>query len=262
MLTMALGTDYRKALVDKYQLPTGWMANWIPGTDVAVGMVGRFDGGSFVRHGWLNDPSRGISWEKDPYPGTPDGPWDFQTKDSVSIENRLNGETDPAWAFIGAAKAGVRLSFRKGGGIIVATSGSHEEHIADQKALREQLLAAHLDGRRMELRDVIITAVRVATAGFVLISHDSGGEVLATADIAAGGFTPLTQLAGKIHIQSQSSMASAESYPHGFVIAFQGIELLPRRWRWLPRRWRFGHVTTAPLRGPEEDDIFLELPEL
>jgi len=259
---MAIGTDYRKALVNKYQLPAGWMVNWIPGTDVAVGMVGRFEGSSFDRHGWLNDPSRGISWEKDPYPGTPDGPWDFQTKDSVSIETRLNGETDPAWAFIGAAKAGVRLSFGKGGGIVVVTSGSYEQHIADQKALRKQLLAAHLDGQRMEPRDVIITAVRVATTGFVLISHDNGGEVLATADVAAPGLTPLAQFGGKIHIQSQSTMASAQSYPHGFVIAFQGIELLPRHWRWLPRRWRFGHVTIEPLRSKEDDDIFLELPEL
>jgi hypothetical protein len=260
---MAFGKDYRKALVDKYQLPTGWMVNWIPGTDVAVGMVGRFPGGSFVRHGWLNDASRGIAWEKDPYPGTPDGPWTFQTKDSVSMDIRLKGETDPAWAFIGAANVGVRFSFGSGGGMVVATSGSHEEHIADQKTLREQLLAAHRDGNRMEERDVVITAVRVATSGFVLISHDSGGDVTATAaaDIAAPGMMPLAQLAAGIQIHSRSGMASAEAYPHGFVIAFQGIELLPRRWRWLPRRWRFGHVTTEPLRAGEEDEIFLELPE-
>jgi hypothetical protein len=260
---MALGDDYRKALVSKYQLPTGWIVNWTPGTDVAVGMVGRFERGSFVRQGWLHDPTRGVAWETDPHTGSPDGPWSFQSRQSVKIDARLRGDVAPGWEFVGGAKAGVRFSFDRGGGVVVAARSSHEEHVGDLKALREGLLAAHNEGRRMEERDVVVTAVRVADSGFVLISHESGGEVQATtsADIQGPGMPSLAQLAAEIEISPQSSVASAESYPNGFVIAFQGIELTPRRWRWLPRRWRFGHVTTELVRRGEQDEVFLELPE-
>jgi len=56
-------------------------------------------------------------------------------------------------------------------------------------------------------------------------------------------------------------MSVAESYPNGFVIAFQGLRLVGKYWRWLPPKWRFGHVTTEPLRAEEEEgEIFLELP--
>lgn len=260
---MAVGDDYRKALVNKYDLGTGWVANWTPGTDVSLGMVGRFKGGGFSREGWLHDTSRGVAWARDPYRGSPDGPWHFQTEKSVTIETRLKGETDQTWQFIGGGKAGIKFRFEQGGGIVVSTASSHEEHISDLKALKAGLIAAFEDGKRMDEGDVIITAVRIADAGFVLISHKSGGEVSATANagITAMGVANLGELAAGITIASQNGMASAASFPNGFVVAFQGIELVPKQWRWLPRRWRFGHITTETLRGMDsEDEVFLNLP--
>jgi hypothetical protein len=260
-MLMGFRDDYGKALVKKYQLPAGWIVNWTPGTDVAVGMVGRFEDGSFRRDGWLHDPSRGVAWEKDPYAGPPDGPWSFQTEKSVTIDARARVGSDPAWSFVGQARAGVKFSFAQGGGMILATTASHEEHIADLKALREGLLAAHADGNRMRERDVVVTAVRAATSGFVLIAHKSGGEVQATtnADLTVPGMPSMAQLAASIEFSPQSSAATAHAYPDGFVIAFQAIELLPRYWRWLPKMWRFGHIETEFTRS-EPDDVFLELP--
>lgn len=266
---MALGDDYRKALVRKYDFGTGWIANWPPGNDVSVGMVGCFEKGSFSRTGWLHDPSRGVAWDRDPYPGTADGVWHFQTENSVKIETRLKGEIDSAWEFIGQAKAGVKFSFANGGGIIVSTISSHEEHIADLKALKDNIIAAYNDGRRMDQHEVIITAIRVAGPGFVLMSHKSGGEVRATtdADVGLTEIVNLADLAIGINIATQSNMAAASSYPNGFAIAFQGIELIRNKWLWLPKRWRFGHITTMPVRRhfraveDSEDEIFLELPK-
>jgi len=141
---------YRKALNDNYGLGEGWMVNWPPGTNVALGMIGSFERDSFTRKGWLHDTSRAVAWSKDPYHDSSSGPWIFQSKKSATFEVGLQGETDPSWNFIGQAKAGLKFSFDKGGGVVVVTGSSHEEHVADQKTLEESLIAAFLDGNRME----------------------------------------------------------------------------------------------------------------
>lgn len=255
---------YRKALNQNYGLGQGWMVNWPPGSDIALGMVGDFTKGSFTRRGWLHDPSRAVAWSKDPYQGSADGPWVFQSEKSVKSEVRLQGAMDPPWEFIGQAKAGLKFVFEKGGGIIVSTVSSHEEHIADQKALGDSLIAAFLDGNQMEEDDVIITAVKRADAGLALLSHEDGGEVNATtnADVGNPVMPNLAELATGIHIASHSGMSVVESYPNGFVLAFQGLRLVDRCWRWLPKRWRFGHVTTESLKAEEnKGEIFVELPD-
>lgn len=256
---------YRKALVHNYNLGTGWMVNWPPGTDIALGMVGKFEKGSFKRDGWLNDPSRAVAWSKDPYRGAPDGPWYFQSDKSVKYEVQLQGATDPGWNFIGHAKAGLKFAFDKGGGIVIFTNSSHEEYIADQKALKESLIAAFLDRNRMEEQDVIVTGVRIADSGFILVSHEDGGEVQATtnADIKASVLPDLAELSAGIHIKSQQGMAVAECHPNAFVIAFQGLRLVGKYWRWLPAKWRFGNITTEKLMADQDEgEIFLELPDM
>lgn len=256
---------YKKALNQNYGLGHGWMVNWPPGADVTLGMVGDFVKGSFNRKGWLHDPSRAVAWSKDPYHGAPDGPWVFRSEKSVKFEVRFQGETDTTWEFIGHAKAGLKFAFDKGGGVVISTVSSHEEHIADQKALRGGLIAAFLDGKRMDENDVIITAVRLADSGVVLISHENGGEVKATtnAKISAPVLPDLAELAAGIHIVSHSGMSVVESHPNGFVLAFQGLRLVDKCWRWLPPRWRFGNVTTESLKAEEDEgEIFVELPNV
>lgn len=255
---------YKKAFEHNYYLGTGWMINWPPGIDIELGMVGKFEKGTFRRQGFLQDPSRAVAWSKDPYPGTPDGPWYFQSDKSVKYEMKLQGGTDSGWNFIGHAKAGLIFSFDKGGGIVVSTVSSHEEYIADQKALGENLIAAFRNGNRMDEQDVIVTGVRIADSGFILISHEDGGEVQATtnADIKASLLPDLAELTAGIHIKSQHGMSVAASYPNGFALAFQGLRLVGKYWRWLPVQWRFGNITADSLRADkDEGEIFLELPD-
>ena len=84
---MSLAEVYQEALEDKYKYPKGWMANWPPSFDHRLCDVGQISDHMLNTNAVLED--KGINAQVDPDPGSPDGPWDFQSDESIHARVRV-----------------------------------------------------------------------------------------------------------------------------------------------------------------------------
>ena len=99
----ALGHVYRAALERRYELPSGHAANWPPGTDLVLGQVGYMTvGGEFQVDGVLAD--KGIEARPASGPGRPDGPANFVSDESISLNFATSAKT-PGFKWLGDAEA-------------------------------------------------------------------------------------------------------------------------------------------------------------
>jgi hypothetical protein len=227
---MSLAEVYQQALEKKYGYPKGWMANWPPGFDQRLGVVGRIDDGKINRDAMLAD--KGIEATEDADHGRAAGPWTFQSDQEISVQFGVDASA-PGWAWIGNAKAGLKIGFGKSEGVVLGVGSSHQERLLDIDSLKPKLVKAAEQGK-IEVGQAVIVEKHVADSGLQATSQGHNAEFAATTnvDIAGGGLQSLASFAANLNVHQNSRDVTTETYPDGFTVAFRVLKLGTRGYWW------------------------------
>lgn len=205
------GRDYRRAVIEKYGFPGGWVANWPPGRGRNPGDVGTVVDPGFNQDGALADYD--MSAVQAPAQGPSAGPWSFTSSETISVEIGTDA-TVPAWQWIGNAKAGLKLVFGSQEGIVLSVGSSSFRNLANLDALKADLLAAGQTGKMGVGKSVIVEAL-MADNGLVITSDGQTGTLEATTDfdVAGMGSPTLAAFAANFNLRSNSAAFSNLSFP-------------------------------------------------
>jgi hypothetical protein len=244
---VGLADVYQQALEEEYEYPKGWMANWPAGFDRRLGEVGDVSNHKFNRDAMLGD--KGIEAREDPDHGRPDGPWNFQSDENISVAVGVDASL-PQWRWIGNAKAGVKIAFGKSKGVVVGIGSSHQERLLDIDGLKQELLDAAKDGR-IDVGKAVVIEQHIADSGVVVESEGQSAELAATtnADVGPAGTPSLASFAADLNVHEDSREVSQETYPNGFTIAFRVVKLGTRGWWW----WK--HIVVEGVAPVDDDDM-------
>lgn len=216
---------YRNLFRDRIEIKT-WIPAWRPGVDLRLGMTGRVVHDEFVyeydlgARGIEVPPADDVASEYANYEGT--------TEDGVDISVKAAGETNEAFHSVASADVGFKLTFSKKDAMAMVYRDIREHRITDQRMLAERMVESWNGGPwpKMQLGDLAVTALLVASYGFAFGSSSQSAEVVvrASADLGAPGAS-LGSIKGDIGVAWQKSTSFAALSPNGVVIGFRGLEL-------------------------------------
>jgi hypothetical protein len=263
---VSLAGLYRDAWTEKFELGKGWLANWWPGSSVALGQRGVIRNGQLQFQGYVAD--YGVSFDLDPRQSPTAGAWDF----SSSKETKWAVGTDataPGWDWLGQAKAGLAVNFGNEESLVFSAADACVERVSDVDKLQADLKKSALDSG-MPIGQSVVVERQLATKALLLVSAGRSGELKATASGAINGPTAagtIASLAGHLDIKSQTGGTSKQDFPSGMVLGFRVVTLGRKGWFW----WRHvvaeavdpvGDASLAVVHEDdldEDDDYFVEL---
>jgi hypothetical protein len=227
---MGLADVYQDAMQKHYQYPKGWMANWPPGYEQRLGVVGTISRGMLNYEAMLSD--EGVIALEDPDHGTSAGAWNFQSSQGIKADVGVDAST-PGWEWIGNAKAGVQVAFGSNEGIVLGVGETHFERFRNIDEVKSSLLKAYQAGK-LSLGQAVVVERHVADKGLLVVSHGSNGTFkgTASADITPGGTPPLASFAADLGVESSSEDLSVQQFPHGFTIAFRVAKIATSGFWW------------------------------
>jgi hypothetical protein len=151
----------------------GFFANWLPADPIAVGDVGRLEGGRFRRAGSLAELGIEIATES----GPGGQPVEYASSDGTQIE--VGGGAGVA----GLAKADVRVSFTRNSAFVFHASVLRPRRLQNPMAVAHAVLAAY-DKGQWERDWLLVESVHDAEVATILVSQDSTSEVVLSADVS------------------------------------------------------------------------------
>lgn len=204
-----------------------WGATWPPQTRVAVGDVGEFVDGIFVKATDLELLK--IAFE------TEDGAYEtdmhFSSERGVEVSTKLSGATSKAFSALAEADAGFAISFKRSGGIAMAMSGISGERIRDRRSLEGLLLDRFNRGEWPEEYAVIVDCLKAETAT-ILISRKAGTRVeLQTTAKLPGGAAAIGALSGGVSLAYADAMSQLIIAKQGLTPLFHSVRLKRDIWR-------------------------------
>lgn len=125
----------------KRKLENHWAA-WLPGTHFAIGDVGTLNGYLFEKVGTLDELKLKYYAETDTDPS----PLGISSESGVSVSFKAAGETNPSFAHIGAAEAGLKIEFGAQGAFILQAAEMYASEVGDRLNLRRQIIGAFNKG--------------------------------------------------------------------------------------------------------------------
>jgi hypothetical protein len=220
--------SYRSVFRDRFGIKT-WIPAWRPGPDLRLGMAGRLVGGEFVYEYDLQN--RGIDVPRKKPHNRAGTDYEWSTEDGVDISVKAAGQTDAAFASVANADIGFRLTFKASGAMALVYRGVTEQHLGDQRSVAEQMVASWTGGPwpKMQLGDVAITSLLIATWGFAFGASQMGAQVVLRvgADVGAP-VANLGSIKGNVGVAWQKSTNFSALSPNGLVIGFRALELRQR----------------------------------
>ena len=196
---------YRSVFRDRFGVKT-WIPAWRPGADLRLGRAGRIVGGEFVYEYDLKD--RGVSLPSEQPRSESETDYQWTTENGVDISVKAAGQTDAAFQSLAKADVGFKLAFRSSDAMAIVYRGVAERHLGDQRALAERIVESWNGGPwpKMQIGDVAITSLLVASWGFAFGASQVGAEVVIRAEADLG--TPAADLGsikGKVGVAWQRS---------------------------------------------------------
>jgi hypothetical protein len=176
---MSAETAYVKG-IDK-QL--GYLATWLPTTDIHVGDIGRFDGPTFVPTSSLSARRMRFRVQK----GAAVGDLSAQIGRGIRISAKVRGETNQLAPSIPRAKAGAVVQFSSDESAIFSASGCVQDRVEDVESLMDDIERLY-DNWQWPKDLVVVTHVVRAKKATILVSSDKGAtfELTAAASQNAG----------------------------------------------------------------------------
>ena len=221
---MSLADRYQDAWMQKFGLGKGWVANWWPGTPVALGQRGVMHQGQLQYQGHVSD--YGVSFDLDASPGPASGAWDFSSSMQASWEFGTDARV-PGWEWLGNAKAGVQARFGSEEALLFSAGQTWIERVGNIDRLQADLARTALE-QGMPLGQSVVVERQIAAIAVLLVSAGKSGEFRATAEAAAnvpGGEGTIASFAGRLGVKTQSGGVSKQEYPDGMVLGFRIVTL-------------------------------------
>jgi hypothetical protein len=263
----SLGYVYEDAILHRYGLPHGWLANWPVKQPKHIGEVGTVEDLGFNKTGVLSD------YQIDAQPADspddkPTGHWEFKSSDSIKVQISTD-VTLPAWQFIGNAKAGLKIGFGSENGLVLYTGRTRYEALKNLDGLKPTLVEAAQE-KAIPIGRSIIVEQLLGEQVLVMGATGHTGELEATtnADIQPGGAPTLASFAVDLKIATDISGSTNENFPNDACLAYRVITLVKKGWLW----WRHVAALGASAITPEDaltifeytasrDDYFAPLPD-
>jgi hypothetical protein len=238
---MSAKSLYINAVSDELDLGGRWIANWPPGNEVAIGMVGDIEDGGFVQRGHLSDSDRAVPFNKDDHKDRPDG-YDWASHGAVEVFAKVKGETSKIIPHVPKASAGIKIQFSKKNSVAVRFDRVMQTRIKSEKQLAKDLIAAWNDNQRMQLGDVVVVAVMDSKSGIAATSASESAEVQATVSANIGsGAIDLGKVKGELGITHESGTDLAMTMPAGNAFAYRAVKLTRGGPLWLEIKVRDVH---------------------
>src|SRR6185437_15701580 len=155
----------------KRKLENYWPA-WLPQARFAVGDIGTLNGYLFEKIGTLDE----LKLKNYAEPDSDPSPLDILSDLGVAISFKAAGETNPAFGHIGAADAGLKITFGSEGAFILQAAETFESEMGDRLNLQRQIITAYVKGI-WEKEWLVITRLVKATTATVLISKSSNASL-------------------------------------------------------------------------------------
>jgi hypothetical protein len=262
----SLGYVYEDAILHRYKLPHGWLANWPVKQPKQVGEVGTVEDLGFNKTGVLSDYD--IDAPADGTPDAPTGPWEFKSSESIAVQIGLDAKL-PDWHFIGNAKAGLKVGCGSENGLVLYSGSTKYEALRNLDGLKPTLINAAQE-KVIPIGRSIIVEQLIGKQVLLLGATGHTGELRATtnADVQVGGGPTLASFAVDLKIAAAISGSTNENFPGDACLAYRCITLVKKGWLW----WR--HVTALGIAGftpndaltmfeytASKDDYFAPLPD-
>lgn len=157
-------------------------AVWLPASSVELGTIGEIQDGLFVPLDTITRALK-IAVQAEPVAGQATDSLTYQSTGGVTFQTKASGATSAMFKFIGQAEAGMVVNFSREGACLVSLRGYRTQRIANQLALRRELISRVDDSWKPSY--AIVTEVVLAKSGTILVSEDSSAsiEIAATADL-------------------------------------------------------------------------------
>lgn len=165
----------------KRKLENYWAA-WLPSTRFAIGDIGTLNGYLFEKVGTLDELKLKYYAETDNDPS----PLDISSESGVAVSFKAAGETNSAFAHVGAAEAGLKIEFGSQGAFILQAPETFGSEIGDRLSVRRRIIGAFNKGI-WEKDWLVITRLVKATSVTVLISKSSNASLELTAKANLSG---------------------------------------------------------------------------
>ena len=176
---MGAESDY----VEGIERQLGYLATWLPTTDIHVGDIGRFDGQTFVPTSSLSARSIRFAVQR----GVAVGDLSAQIGRKIRITAKARGETNQLAPSIPKAKAGVVVEFGSKESAIFSASGCREDRMEDVERLSDVIERLY-DTWQWSKDLVVVTHVVKARNATILVSSEKEAtfELTASASAKAG----------------------------------------------------------------------------
>jgi hypothetical protein len=223
---MEFMASLQKSYAEQVHDGLSWGGTWIPSTRVDVGDVGTFIDGVFVK---VTDLSLlEISFSTEPSSYTAD--LSFSSQRGVSINTKAAGESSAAFQAVGAAKAGVAVSFQRGAGVVLSLSQLNGERVRDRPAL-EQELRRRLGSASWQEDYAVVVERLHAESATILMSREAGTKVeFEAAANVPGGAAALGSLAAGVNLAYADAMSQLLVAKSGLTPLFHTLRLKRGRW--------------------------------
>lgn len=244
---MSARDEYFAMLEEGYGLPDGWRGQWEPGADLRPGQLGAIDGDNFRVTGSLKD-------DADIHVATKEEPGGdevtYAQEGSLEVFAKAKGETDALFKHIAQASAGAKLKFTEANARAMILRGLTEHRVTSERRLATDMVNALHEGR-LRYGDVVVTHVKRAAFGLLLLGSEAGAEVEVSTNVDIGkGKITLGKVKGSIGIEYQSKMSFAQQMNDGFALMYRAVKIRKKG-------LIFVRPDVGPAAVPEEDDVFV-----
>lgn len=165
---MGLNTQYAKELHDQF----GYLATWLPSSNLKLGDFGTIEDGIFQRAGNLKDLGIGFTTETHPDAGDVE----YASADAVSQQFKSAGNAPLTGGVGGNVDASVGISFKRANAVLLQASKCNSSMISNIAQVSDSVLSRYREGEWPTDR-VVITDLISADTLTVLISSGANAEI-------------------------------------------------------------------------------------
>jgi len=159
----------------------------------------------------------------------------FSSRGGVKFDGSIGGKTDAAVGAIAKLDAGLKITFKKQGGLVFVLDPASDEMIADVDKLSVWMQSQY--GKKLKEGQVVITHVRRARSGVIAMASEAGAQVQLKTNAKIGeGSLDITDVKGKLELvtSTDTEFVSVPRGRSGTTPLYRILHYHPDRPDWVP----------------------------
>ncbi|WP_157979629.1 hypothetical protein [Kribbella monticola] len=201
---------------------TGYLATWLPGTGLKLGLIGELQGKTFVPKSSIK--TLGVEFKKAKDPAATKS-MQFKSSDEIQVDTKLSGSVSTQVPSLPKAKAGAAVSFGRDAGVVFSARGVVGSRIEDIIALEDAIW--DLWDRYLWDPDWVVIVELVTTERATVLVSQGGYakvELEASADAAVGP-VDLGDLSADMTVVSSHGMHTQLVGDEGLTPLFRAVRV-------------------------------------